>query len=203
MDNDKKIGLLKNAIQLIVLLFAAFGGFLINIVPPGSEVKLPLGIAQFIALALLLYISAFSVYSLTLNKRRYKKNYRTWLLIAGLFLLLTVFSAFGYFNQYEKRVVKVENWGLTFVRGELSAESMDACKEDKINDNNRCEYELLTNYYTADQVVNGRLWTKESVQISKMQLLIWYIAFIITLSVTLFAAIELLSSGFKAKEPAS
>jgi hypothetical protein len=201
MADDKKTGILKNGIQLIVCLFAAFGGFLLNIAPPqGGGVKLSVGIAQFIALALMLYLSAFSVYSLVLNKKRYKKNYRAWLMICGIALVLTLVSSLGYFQQYDHLVLKVENWDTTFVRGRLSPESLKICREDKLGDGDQCEHELLRNFYTAEQVSAGMLWTNASVRSSKMKLLIWYLSFIIMLSLTLFSAIELLSSNFLGKE---
>jgi hypothetical protein len=200
MDNEKKAVLIKGAIEVVLLLFAAFGGFLTNIAPPGSDVKLPLGIAQFITLCLLLYISAFSRYSLSMNKRKYKKNYGLWLIVAGIFLVLTLASAFVYFGQYEKRVIAKENWDVRLVRGQLTDSSRAICAEEKIGDTNACEFELLNNFYTSNEVMNGKLWTRESVSAAKMRLLVSYIAFILSLSVILFAALELLLSKAPGKQ---
>jgi len=146
MASDKKLSILKNGIQIIVVLFAAFGGFLLNIAPPGNAIKLSVGIAQFITLCLLLYISAFSVYSLSLNKRRYRKNYRTWLIICGIALILTIATAIVYFQQYNHRVIKIDKWEASYIKGDLSSESLKICKEDKIDNEHGCELELQNNF---------------------------------------------------------
>lgn len=198
MASDKKLGILKNAIQVIVCLFAAFGGFLFNIAPPnGTDVKLPLGIAQFLSLALLLYVSAFSVYSLVLNKKRFNRNYKMWLGVAGFFLVVTIASSFTYFHHYENLVLPVDKWDTTLVRGELTVDALAVCKEEfRIQDPDRCEHDLLAGFYTIDQVATGRLWTRNSIKSSQMKLLVWYIVFVIALSGTLFSTIELLSSKY-------
>lgn len=197
MANDKKTTILKNGIQIIVILFAAFGGFLLNIAPPGGIIKLSVGISQFITLCLLLYISALSVYSLTLNKRQYKKNYKIWLIACGLALVLSITTSIVYFKQHNQLVVKVDRWDAVFVKGTLSYESLKICKEEKIINEHLCEMEMLNNFYTAEQIENGLLWTKDSMKASQFALLIWYLAFIVSLSITLFSAIELISSKQK------
>lgn len=194
MANDKKINILKNGIQIIAILFAAFGGFLLNIAPPGGAIKLSVGIAQFITLCLLLYISAFSIYSLSLNKSRYKKNFKTWLVICGIALISTIVTAIVYFQQYNHLVIKIDKWDAAYVKGYLSFESLKICKEEKNDTEHGCEMELLNNFYTAQQVEDGFLWTRESMKASQLRLLIWYLAFILSLSISLFATIELISS---------
>ncbi|HWI93205.1 MAG TPA: hypothetical protein VNT20_18130 [Flavisolibacter sp.] len=198
MDTDKKVGVLKNAIQIIITLFASFGGFLLKIAPPnGAAVKLPLGIAQILSLALLLYLSAFSVYSLVLNKKRFKRNYRSWLIACSMLLLATTASSFGYFDNYQRLVIKVPNWDTTFIRGQLTQDAIKTCSDEyKIHDVDRCENTLLGDYYTIDEVVEGRLWSKDSMRRSEMKLLIWYIGFVVFLSGAIFSALELLSSNY-------
>jgi hypothetical protein len=198
MDSDKKLGFLKNGVQVITTLFTSFGGFLLNIAPPnGASVKFPLGIAQVISLALLLYLSAFSVYSLVLNKNKFKRNYSRWLITSGVLLAFTIVSSFSYYDNYQRLVVKATHWDTTFVRGTLTPDALKVCREDyKTQDKDQCENTLLTGFYTVDEVVAGSLWSKDSMRRSEMLLLIWYISFVVFLSGTLFSAIELLSSNY-------
>ena len=199
MASDKKLTILKSSIQIIVVLFAAFGGFLLHIAPPGGIIKLSVGIAQFITLCILLYVSAVSVYSLALNRRHYKKNYRTWLILCGTALVSTVITSVIYFKQHNHLVIKVDRWDAIYVRGTLSDKSLQICKEEKISGEHGCEMELLNNFYTAEQVEEGYLWSRESIKSSQLTLLICYLAFILSLSITLFSAIELISSNVKEK----
>ncbi|RXK58940.1 hypothetical protein ESA94_16265 [Lacibacter luteus] len=200
MASSNKLVLLKSGIQIIGVLFAAFGGFLLNIAPPGGIIKLSVGIAQFIILCILLYIAALSVYSLALDKRQYKKNYKTWLMICGIALVSTVITSVVYFKQYNHLIIKVDRWDAIYVRGILNDKSLAICKEENISGEHSCEMELLNNYYTAEQIEDGYLWSPESIKSSQLTLLICYLAFILSLSVTLFSAIELLSSNLKEKK---
>ncbi|NCU06397.1 MAG: hypothetical protein GXC73_20775 [Chitinophagaceae bacterium] len=199
MASDKISTFLKSGIQIISILFAAFGGFLVHIAPPGGIIKLSVGIAQFIILCILLYISALSVYSLAQNKRQYKKNYKVWLTTCGIALISTIITSVIYFKQHNQLVIKVDRWDAIYVRGTLSEKSLEICNEEKISGKHSCEMELLNNYYTAEQVEDGYLWSPESIKSSQLTLLICYLAFMLSLSITIFSAIELISSGIKVK----
>lgn len=195
METDKKIKVLKQGIQIILIVFAAFGGFLFHIAPPGNNVKISVGIGQFITLCILLYISAFSIYSLSLNKKRYKKNYKTWLMICGFAILLTLISSVQYFEKHNQLTERVEAWDMAFAKGTITPESLQICKEENISSEFACEQFLLKNFYTAEQVENGFLWSPKSMKASQMTLLIWYLAFLISLSVSLFSSLELITSN--------
>ena len=193
---DKKTAIIKSSIQLVVLLFAAFGGFLLNIAPPSnSTVNLAVGITEFITLALLLFISAFTNFSLVLNKKRFKKNYRSWLIFGAVCFVLLLFFSIQYFSRYNNSVVTVNKWDTKFIRGTLSPDAIKLCADEKYNINH-CESLLLEHEYGVDDIEDGLLWTKESMKKNQLQLLIYYLSFIITLSACLFSLIELLSANY-------
>lgn len=194
MESNKKIKILKQGIQIVIIVFAAFGGFLFHIAPPGNNVKVAVGIGQFTTLCLLLYISAFSIYSLSLNKKRYKKNYKIWLVICGLAILSTLLSGVQYFQKHNELTVKVDKWDMTFTKGTLTPESLEICKEDNLTSELSCEDALLKNFYTAEQVEKGFLWSEKSIKSSQLTLLIWYLVFLISLSFSLFSSLELIVS---------
>ncbi|MEP6681826.1 MAG: hypothetical protein ABJA35_01145 [Parafilimonas sp.] len=196
MEADKKTGIIKNSIQLVVLLFAAFGGFLLNIAPPANgTVNLAVGITEFITLALLLFISAFTNFSLVLNKKRFKRNYRSWLIFSAVCFTMLIATSLLYFNNYGKLVLHVNKWDTTFIRGELSPDAIQLCSEDKYSAS-QCENQLLKYEYGVKDVEDGLLWTKESMHNNQLRLLLFYLGFIITLSACLFSLIELLSANY-------
>jgi hypothetical protein len=198
--------LLKSAIAVIVFLFGAFSGFLLKFTPPdpSDELGIPIGIAQFLSLALLLFVSLLCNYQATKKKADQRKFVRLWLYIAGSMIIIFAVSSIFYYSNLKQHTIRQSDWNVTLIRGtELTPDSRDICKEDKQNrSDEECESYLLYKYYNANEIIDKHfLWTEKSVNAMQMRLLIIYIIVIVTISGLLFSLVELLSWNMFNKKP--
>lgn len=205
MNFSKYTVLLKSAIGVIIFLFGAFSGFLMKFAPPdpSDTLKLPVGIVQFIALALLLFISVLCHYQTSIGKLQETNFTRIWLFISGGLLLLFIFSAIVYYSNYKKYVIRQDNWNISLVRGEtLTDDSKQICIEEKHDGSpNDCETFLLYKYYNSNEIFDKHLlWTEDSMHKVNMKLLINYIIVIASISSLLFSLVELMSFSIFEKE---
>src|SRR6266851_1024902 len=78
-------------IQVVVFLFAAFGGFLKNIAPPAqTNPKFAVGLSSFLVLILLLIVSAVAAGSPE------KKARKTWITVGGVLFLVAITAGILY-----------------------------------------------------------------------------------------------------------
>lgn len=200
MNNTAVATIIKTAVQVILLFFGLFGGFLLKAAPPeyNSELKLTIGLSQFVSLILFLFISVV----LNLYAKKSKKGaallLKVWLLFIFIFLIGFIIMAFRYHTDRNTLTVWQSNWKIRFIRGmELTEESNEICKENKIK-TYTCESYLLTRFYTSDEIINqNALWTEASVQKSRSRLFTDYIFLIITLSGALFSLVEIIALNKK------
>ncbi len=191
--------LLKSAIAVIVFLFGAFSGFLLKFTPPdpSDELNIPIGIAQFLSLALLLFVSLLCNYQATKKKKADQRKFvRLWLYISGGLIIVFAVSSIVYYGNLKKHTIRQTDWNVRLIRGtELTPDSRDICNEDKQNrSDEECESYLLYKYYTANEIIDKHfLWTEKSVNAVQMTLLINYIIVIVGISGLLFSLVELLS----------
>lgn len=190
--------LIKSAIAVVVFLFGAFNNFLVKFAPPdpSDELDLPIGIAKFTALALLLFVSLLCNYKATKKKTDQQKFISLWLWVSGTLVVLFIACSLIYFNNFKKHTVWQYTWQARLVKGDsLTADSKLICKEDNHSRSVKdCEQYLLFKYYNANQVNNDHLlWTEESVRDNTMKLLINYILLVVSISGLLFSIVELLS----------
>jgi hypothetical protein len=192
--------LLKSAISVVVFLFGAFSGFLLKFAPPdpSDELQIPIGIAEFLALAILLFVSLLCNYQATKKKANQRRFIQLWLWIAGILIIGFAVSGILYYSNIKKHTVKQTNWNIRLIKGStLTPDSKDICKEEKQNSSIEvCESFLLYKYYTSSEILDKHyLWTEESVNDATIKLLINYIVVIISICGILFSLVELLSWG--------
>lgn len=197
--------LLKSAISVVVFLFGAFSGFLLKFAPPdpSDELQIPIGIAEFLALAILLFVSLLCNYQATKKKVNQRKFIQLWLWIAGILIIVFAVSAIVYYGNIKKHTIKQTNWNTRLIKGSaLTTDSKEICKEEGQNRSiDECESFLLYKYYTSNEILNKHfLWTEESVTDATMKLLINYLVVIISICGILFSLVELLSWGMFNKE---
>ncbi len=208
MRFENYTALLKSAIAVIVFLFGAFSGFLLKFTPPdpSDELNIPIGIAQFLSLAILLFVSLLCNYQATKKKADQRKFVRVWLWIAGTLIIAFAVSGIVYYGNIKKHTIRQSDWDVRLIRGsELTKDSKEICKEDKQNSSDAdCESYLLYKYYNSNEIIDKHLlWTEESVNSATMTLLINYIIVIVSISGLLFSMVELLSwSMFNKKKDA-
>ena len=197
-DFSKYTALLKSAIGIIVFLFGAFNNFLQDIAPPNpsDEFNLPVGIAKFTSLALLLFVSLLCNFKALNQKQTQKKFVSLWLWIAGLLILIFLAGSLFYSNNFREKTVWHQDWKVRLLKGnELTDESKEICvEENKYANVSACEQFLLYKYYNAKQINDEHLlWTEQSVQANLRLLVYAYIVVVVSLSALLFSLVELLS----------
>lgn len=198
--------LLKSAVSVVVFLFGTFSGFLLKFAPPdpSDELKIPVGIAEFLALAILLFVSLLCNFQATQKKVNQRRFIKLWLWIAGMLIICFAVSSVVYYSNLKENTIKQTNWNIQLIRGaELTADSKEICKEEKQDRSSKeCESFLLYKYYTSNEILEKHyLWTEESVHDATIKLLINYLAVIISICGILFSLVELLSWGMFNKKP--
>jgi ABC-type transport system involved in multi-copper enzyme maturation permease subunit len=188
--------IIKTSVQVILLFFGLFGGFLLHAAPPdyNSEFKLVIGLAQFVSLLLFLLISVV----LNLYAKRRQKGapllLKVWLLLIVVFVVGFIVMVFRYYQHFNTLTVWQSTWKIRFIRGtELTEESTRHCKEYKISAY-KCESHLLNIFYTSGEIAfENALWTEASVQENRSRLFRDYVLLIITLSGALFSLVEIIA----------
>lgn len=191
---------LKSAISVVVFLFGAFSGFLLKFAPPdpSDELQIPIGIAEFLALAILLFISLLCNYQATKKKANQRRFVQLWLWVVAILIIGFAVSGVLYYSNIKKHTIKQTNWNIRLIKGStLTPDSKNICGEEKQNKSaEECESFLLYKYYTSSEVLEKHfLWTEESVNDATMKLLINYIIVITCICGILFSLVELLSWG--------
>jgi hypothetical protein len=192
--------LLKSAISVVVFLFGAFSGFLLKFAPPdpSDELQISIGIAEFLALAILLFVSLLCNYQATKKKANQRRFINLWIWIAGILIIGFAVSGIMYYSNIKKHTIKQTNWNIRLIKGSvLTPDSKQICKEEGQNrSTGDCESFLLYKYYTSSEILDKHfLWTEESVNDATIQLLINYMVVIISICGILFSLVELLSWG--------
>jgi hypothetical protein len=189
--------LLKAAIGVVIFIFGAFSGFLLNISPPdpAGNIAFQVGLAQFVALVILLFFSLLSNFQLRRSKKNQRKFLRLWLMIAAALILTFIISSLLYYKNFQDNTIVQKDWNIRFTRGTLTETSRQICAEEKqYHSEAECESFLLYKYYNANEISDKHfLWTEESVSRASLRLLINYIIVIVSLSASLFSLVELLS----------
>src|SRR6266404_3969540 len=84
---------LVKGIEVVSILFAAFGGFLVGIAPPqDADARFAVGISSFFALIILLLVSS-------LAKKKYR---RAWIIAAISFVVLAIGSSYYYKSLFNE-----------------------------------------------------------------------------------------------------
>lgn len=172
-------GILAKAIEIVAFLFAGFSNFLYHMSPPNEgNPNFAVGISSFIALCILLYISAISK---SLSRKKYKT---TWLSIAGAFLVSLIILFPIYQKNYLRYTIHFpQNSSDVYYQGsELTTWAIDYMEE-----NGKTLNEII-----KDVGIHNRelIWTSESIHKGEMLLSINYIIVVISLATTIFCLTE-------------
>jgi hypothetical protein len=175
-------------IQIVVFLFAAFGGFLNGIAPPEqTSPKFAVGFTSFLVLIVLLIISSVS-------GRGRPGNYRRWIWVGVASLIVVVISGVlypyllgKYTYVYPPSPEPPVAWRVN--GSKYAKQAQDFIKENPGN-YTPGELELELPY---DQI-----WTAESLARAKMILLIAYIVLVVSIATAVFCLLE---ANFKRRAP--
>lgn len=173
--------LLARFIQIVVCLFAAFGGFLTEVAPPAqTNPKFAVGLSSFFVLIVLLIISAVA------KDTRANKFRKRWItagvisfavaILAGLLYPLTLNKlTYSYPPPPDEPTAwRVNGW-------ELTRTAQDFIKENPGN-HSPGELELKLPY--------EEIWTASSVEQAKLLLIVNYICLVLAISTAIFCLLE-------------
>lgn len=173
--------ILKNGIQVVTFLFAAFGSFLLEIAPPEEvESRFAVGISSILALFSLLLITS-------LIKTHTVKRKKIWL-IASLTLFIIAFtSAIFYKSNINKLTFSYppENPAAQYIAGIKMTPSAQKHSEKYPN---KTISEIVADFEGPAFI--ERIWTKDSLRKAKMLLTINYIIVILSTATMLFCLTE-------------
>lgn len=183
-----KNSILLRAIEIVLFLFAAFGGFLTNIAPPssliggGSPIRL-VGIASFLVLAILLLIAA-------LVKISRKRHYRIWIGAAALFLVGFAVLIIYYNTELNENTFDYFD-GTRVVAGKVLIPSV----ADKIGSYRETHpgeeltrADILAKFGGTQRITS--VWTEESIRTEEQKLNKLYLMAVISLAIGLFSLTE-------------
>lgn len=194
------IQLMTRAVQIVVFVFVAFGGFVLNVSPPDYSNSLPLanGLVQFGALVILLAAAAAVRSFLVKEKRIVSKAVRTWFLITLLFAVGFIIMGMIYYNHITDYTIYHGKWEKTFIRGtSLTLKSNEICTEENKAGFEDCEHYLFTDFYNSDEIAfSNLLWKAGEVNDRKKILFRDYILMILFLCCALFSLVEYLNFRF-------
>ncbi|MEO7766401.1 MAG: hypothetical protein ABIS01_03205 [Ferruginibacter sp.] len=107
MKFDSYTTLLKSAISVVVFLFGAFSGFQLKFAPPdpSKELQIHIGIAPFMALAILFFISLLCNFQVTQKKAYQRIFIRLWLWIDAILIIGFVVSGIVYAANMKNHTV--------------------------------------------------------------------------------------------------
>ena len=173
---------LTKAVQVIVFLFAAFGGFLAKMAPPeDATAPFAVGISSFLALCVLLFVSAVSK---NLPTEQFKKR---WLLASGICFMGSLIATPFYLYNFDRLTFTLPPEAPTtrHVRGtEWTA----------LGQRLRHDHPYLSVSKLVDQsggrVIIDEMWTPESIRLSRLILTGNYILLVLSIATTVACLTE-------------
>jgi TRAP-type uncharacterized transport system fused permease subunit len=169
---------LAKGIEIIGILFAAFGGFLAGIAPPqAADAKFAVGISSFLALIILFTIAA-------LSRKRHQKS---WVVTAFVLFIIAVGSAYYYKTLYNHLVFSYPP-GNTQVEHIAGTELMPLAREYKKQHQSLSNSQLLAKFGGLQN--KGSVWTETSVERARTKLIGSYMILVLSIASAIFALTE-------------
>jgi len=175
--------ILIKAIEVVGVLFAAFGGFLVGIAPPqAADARFAVGISSFFALIILLLVSSLAK----------KKNVRAWIMAAICSLLVAAAAAYYYRSVYYSLTFEYPpgNTQVEYVAGtELTLEAQKQKRDNPTISN----AELVAGF--GGLPFRNRVWPEASVNDARKKLIFTYVILVIALASAIFSLTEGILGG--------
>jgi NADH:ubiquinone oxidoreductase subunit 3 (subunit A) len=170
--------ILIRGIEVIGILFAAFGGFLAGIAPPqAADAKYAVGISSFLALIILLTAA-------TLSKKKYQK---AWIIAAIALFIAAIGAAYYYKITYDALTFEYPP-GSTQVEHITGTELTPRAKDYKQKNNGISNAQLLARFGGLEN--KGKVWTEESVNSARTKLIASYVVLVLAIAAAIFALTE-------------
>lgn len=167
------------AFELIAFLFAGFSGFFKSVAPPEpQESRFAIGIASFLALALLLFIAALA--------RKSTRDLKQWWIVAFVGLLILGFGSGFRYKQF------LEEYAFSYPPEVQSVNVIGGVAmlpeaAEKMRSNHWSKGRLLAEYGPENF---NQIWLPESVIEAKRKLTYSYVIFVVGIASALFSVTE-------------
>jgi hypothetical protein len=193
MERDP-LKILKSAVQIIVFLFAAFGGFLSGVAPPEETgVRIVLGFASFVCLILLLIGSALAS---ALPKA-------VWLSLAGVTVISFVMATFTYQRQLQEFTFVWSPSNTVYVTGGNRLTPKAAAARQR--DHSLTDYDLVAGFGGIDKSagIDKRfaVWPQGEILSASRTLTFGYVWTVLSGAVAVFCALEAVMKPRSAARP--
>lgn len=170
--------MLVRAIEVVGVLFAAFGGFLVGIAPPPeADARFAVGISSFFALVILLLVAS-------LSNRKYRK---IWIIVAFCSLVLAAVTAYYYKSSYNELTFEYPpgNPKVEYVAGTELTPAAQKVKRDNEGISNA---KLVAGF--GGLPYRGKVWPDASVNAARRKLIFSYVILVTALALSIFALTE-------------
>jgi hypothetical protein len=169
---------LTKGLQLVGILFAAFGGFLAGIAPPqAADARFAVGLSSFLALIVLFLISALA-----------KTNRKTpWLATAVIFLGFSIFAGFYYWSNLADLTYPYppENTASDHIAG---TEMMPRAVEYQKAHPGISKSQLVSKFGGLKNV--SEVWSDASINHARTRLIASYVFLVLSVAVAIFVLTE-------------
>lgn len=170
--------ILAKGIEIVGVLFAAFGGFLAGIAPPqAADSRFAVGISSFLALIILFTIAA-------LSKKKYRKG---WIITAVCLFAIAGGAVYYYKVTYDALTFEYPP-GSTKVEHIAGTEFTPEAKEYKLQHQGLSNAQLLAKFGGLQN--KGEVWPEISVNNARRKLISSYIILILAITASIFALTE-------------
>src|SRR6266446_6078064 len=170
--------ILAKGIEIVGVLFAAFGGFLIGIAPPqAADAKFAVGIGSLLALIILFTIAALA-----------KKEYRNaWIITAVWLFVIAVGTAYYYKGLYDTLTFEYPPGGIK-VDHIAGTELTQAARDYRQQHEGISNAQLLAKFGGLQN--KGKVWPEISVNKARRKLISSYVILVLAIAGSIFALTE-------------
>jgi hypothetical protein len=168
---------LATAIEIVGVLFAAFGGFLGGIAPPGeADSRFAVGIASFLALIILLIIAAMAKGT----ERRH------WIVVGAVFFVVSIGAAGWYWHDF--RVYAFPFPPESVKSNEIAGTEMTASAATEKENGNLSNGQLLDTF--GGREFKHDVWPEAAVNKACARLIMSYVLLVLSFATAIFALTE-------------
>jgi uncharacterized membrane protein len=173
-----KKNILVKSLEIVGVLFAAFGGFFVGIAPPqATDSKFAVGLSSFLALIILLAVAAAT-------KRKYRAR---WILTSFILFVTSIAAALYYKVNYDALTFEYppENTEVEHIAGtQLTPAAADYVRDHPGISNSQ----LLAKFGGLEN--KGKVWSIESINRARTKLTVSYVSLVLSISGAVFALTE-------------
>jgi hypothetical protein len=169
---------LARGIEVVGVLFAAFGGFLAGIAPPqAADARFAVGISSFLALIILFTIVA-------VTKKKYRK---TWIITAVALFVVAAGAAYYYKTSLDALTFEYPP-GSTQAEHIAGTELTQAARDYRQQHEGISNAQLLARFGGLQN--KGKVWPEESVRSARARLIVSYVILVLAIASAIFALTE-------------